>query len=196
RHLIIKDAMIMPGTATPAYGQVEILAEDGLIARNGNAASEHWPDAHMEIDAAGKYVMPGIVNTHMHWHEERVGPLPIQYERNLYLASGITTAREVGGDFEKAKQWRTDSAAHKIVAPRIVLYPMLANVLPPNQAFDRSPSGHRALVREAKARGADGIKLIGPMDRDQVAAALDEAKKQGLPTTVHIAVGEANAREF
>ena len=79
----------------------------------------------MVIDATGKYVMPGIVNTHMHWHEERVGPIPIQYERNLYLAAGVTTAREVGGNFEKTKQWRAESAAHTIVAPRIVLYPML-----------------------------------------------------------------------
>ena len=57
------------------------------------------------IDATGKYVMPGIVNTHMHWHEERQPgmPQPIQYERNLYLAAGVTTAREVGGDFEKSE---------------------------------------------------------------------------------------------
>jgi hypothetical protein len=51
-------------------------------------------------------------------------------------------------------------------------------------------------VRQAKERGADGIKLIGPMDRDQVAAVLDEAKKVGLPTTVHIAVAEATARDY
>ena len=51
-------------------------------------------------------------------------------------------------------------------------------------------------MRAAKERGADGLKLIGPMDRDQAAAAIDEAKKVGLPTTVHIAVGEATARDF
>jgi hypothetical protein len=51
-------------------------------------------------------------------------------------------------------------------------------------------------VRRAKERGADGIKLIGPMDKDQAAATLDEAKKVGLPTTVHVAVGEATARDF
>jgi hypothetical protein len=132
----------------------------------------------------------------MHWHEERVGPIPIQYERNLYLAAGITTAREVGGDFEKTKQWREESAAHKIVAPRIVLYPMLANLLKAGQPFNQTPEEYRALVRQAKERGADGIKLIGPMEKDQVAAALDEAKKVGLPTTVHVAVGEATARDF
>lgn len=54
----------------------------------------------------------------------------------------------------------------------------------------------RPSQRRAKESGADGIKLIGPMDKDQVAAALDEARKAGLPTTVHVAVGEATARDF
>jgi imidazolonepropionase-like amidohydrolase len=196
KRLLIKGAMVIPGTGVPASGPMDLLLEDGLIARMGNSAGGHWPEADMIIDAAGKYVMPGIVNTHMHWHEERVGPIPIQYERNLYLAAGITTAREVGGDFERTKQWRAESAAHTIVAPRIVLYPMLANLLKPGDPFNQSPAEYRSLVRQAKDRGADGIKLIGPMDRDQVAAVLDEAKKAGLPTTVHIAVGEATARDF
>ena len=196
KRLLITNAMVIPGPAVPASGPIDILLEDGLIARMGSRTAGRWPAADMVIDATGKYVMPGIVNTHMHWHEERVGPIPIQYERNLYLAAGVTTAREVGGDFEKTKQWRADSAAHKIIAPRIVHYPMLRDLLKPGETFNGSPAEHRALVRAAKERGADGIKLIGPMDRDQVAATLDEAKKAGLPSTVHIAVGEATARDF
>src|SRR3989475_1718869 len=160
KRLLITNAMVIPGPAVPASGPIDILVEDGLIAKMGSSTAGHWPDADMIIDATGKYVMPGIVNTHMHWHEERVGPIPIQYERNLYLAAGITTAREVGGDFEKTKQWRAESAAHKIVAPRIVLYPMLANLLRPGQSFNQTPEEYRALVRQAKERGADGIKLI------------------------------------
>src|SRR5260221_7930896 len=112
RRLLIRGAMVIPGTGVPAYGPVDLLLEGGLIARIGDASAEKWPAPDAAIDATGKYVMPGIVNTHMHWHEERVGPIPIQYERNLYLASGVTTAREVGGDFAKAKQWREESAAH------------------------------------------------------------------------------------
>ncbi len=196
KRLLIKGAMVIPGTGAPALGPTDILVEDGLIARVGSTADGTWPGADIVIDGAGKYVMPGIVNTHMHWHEERVGPIPIQYERNLYLAAGVTTAREVGGNFEKSKQWRAESAAHRIIAPRIVVYPMLANLLKEGERFNQSPAEYRALVRRAKEGGADGIKLIGPMDRDQVAAALDEAQKAGLPTTVHIAVGEATARDF
>jgi imidazolonepropionase-like amidohydrolase len=196
KRLLIRNAMVIYGNAKPAYGPVDILVEDGLIARVGNAVEQKWPDADATIDATDKYVMPGIVNTHMHWHEERVGPIPIQYERNLYLASGVTTAREVGGNFDKTARWRTESAAHSIIAPRILLYPMLTDLLGKGETFNRTLPEWRALVRRAKERGADGIKLIGPMDRDQVAATLDEAKKVGLPTTVHVAVGEATARDF
>jgi len=196
KRLLITNAMVIPGTGMPAYGPADILAEDGVIARIGNAAAGKWPAADAVIDATGKYVMPGIVNTHMHWHEERVGPIPIQYERHLYLAAGVTTAREVGGVFEKTKQWRAESAAHTIVAPRIVLYPMLTDLLGPGESAPVTPAEWRAFVNRAKQRGADGIKFIGPMDKDQTAAALDEAKKVGLPTTVHVAVGEATARDF
>ena len=150
----------------------------------------------MVIDATGKYVMPGIVNTHMHWHEERVGPIPIQYERNLYLAAGVTTAREVGGNFDKTKQWRAESAAHQIVAPRILLYPMLADLVAADQTYRKTPEEIRKLVTSAKDRGADGLKLIGPLDRDQASAAISQAKAVGLPTTVHIAVAETTARDY
>jgi len=196
RRLLIRNAMIIPGTGVPAYGPADILVEDGRIAKLGSSNAGGWPQPDTIIDGTGKYVMPGIVNTHMHWHEERVGPIPIQYERNLYLAAGVTTAREVGGNFAKTKQWRAESNSHSIVAPRIVLYPMLADLVKPGAPFNQTPAEYRALVRLAKESGADGIKLIGPMDRDQVAATLDEAKKVGLPSTVHVAVGEATARDF
>src|SRR5262249_43735669 len=163
-RLLIRNAMVIPGTGVPAYGPVDLLLEGGMIARIGHAATEKWTPPDAVIDATGAWVMPGIVNTHMHWHEERVGPIPIQYERNLYLASGVTTAREVGGDFEKAKQWQQESAAHKIVAPRILLYPMLVDLVKPGQDYSAAPAEIRALVRSAKERGADGLKLIGPMD--------------------------------
>ena len=102
-RLLITDAMVIYGNAKPPFGPVDILVVDGLITYVGplqpSERERQQPDA--VIDAAGKYVMPGMVNTHMHWHEWRDPdiPQPIQYERNLYLASGTTTARELGGDF-------------------------------------------------------------------------------------------------
>ena len=102
------------------------------------------------IDATGKYVMPGIVNTHMHWHEERQPgmPQPIQYERNLYLAAGVTTAREVGGDFDKSKRWQAESNAHTIISPRILVYPVVS------KGRIGTPAEIRAWIRDVKPRAA------------------------------------------
>ncbi len=143
------------------------------------------------IDATGKYVMPGIVNTHMHWHEERQPgiPQPIQYERNLYLAAGVTTAREVGGDFDKSKRWQAESNAHTIISPRILVYPFVS------KGRTGSPAEIRAWIRDIKQKGADGLKIIG-MDRDQLEAIMDEAHKLGLRTATHIGVEETTAKDY
>src|SRR5688572_26402659 len=142
RRLLVRNAMVIYGNAKPPYGPMDIVLQDGLIAEI-RPSSVKPIDADATIDATGKYVMPGIVNTHMHWHEERAEgiPQPIQYERNLYLASGITTAREVGGNTAKTKQWRDESNAHKIVAPRILLWNR------PNLGRNRTPEEIRAGVR-------------------------------------------------
>lgn len=186
-RLLIQNAMVIYGNGKPAFGPMDILVENGLIARVAPTGAAIEADA--VIDATGKYVMPGLVNTHMHWHEERAGiSQPIQYERNLYLASGVTTTRELGGQFDKSKRWQAESAANAIVAPRMQVYWTASR-------GDGSAEAIRANVREAKARGADGLKIFG-MDRDQLEVLMAEARAQGLRTTTHIAVEEVTAKDF
>jgi imidazolonepropionase-like amidohydrolase len=185
-RLLIREAMIIYGNAKPPYGPMDILVEDGRIA---NIARTLPVEADAVIEARGKYVMPGMVNTHMHWHEERAGrPMPIQYARNLYLAAGVTLTRENGGNFAKSKQWQAESAKNAIIAPRMQVYWVV-------NRGDGSADAIRANVREAKARGADGLKIFG-MDRDQLEVVMSEAKALGLPTTTHIAVEETTADDF
>ena len=188
--------MVIYGNAKPAFGPMDILVQDGLIARVG-PLSPNDPPPDAVIDATGKYVMPGIVNAHMHLQDERGGvPQPFQYEANLLLACGITTVRDVGSDLEKAKQWRADSAAHTLVAPRILIYtPALARPATAAGAPGDAATTVRAGVRWAKENGADGIKIFG-IDRDLLEAVLDEAHKLGLRSAAHIAVEETTAKDF
>ena len=191
RRLLVRNVMVVYGTGKPPYGPMDVLVEDGRIAQIRAARGDRGLPAEAIIDGTGRYLLPGFVNTHMHWHEQRQPGLvqPIQYERNLYLAAGVTTARDLGGDFDKSKRWREESERNAIVSPRIVLYA--------RPSFGRSgtPDEVRAGVREAKARGADGLKIM-PLDRDQLEALLDEARLQQLPTTAHIGVEETTARDF
>lgn len=191
RRLLVRNIMVVYGNGKPPYGPMDVLIEGGHIAQIRAARGDRSLPADAVIEGTGKYLLPGFVNTHMHWHEERQPGLvqPIQYERNLYLAAGVTTARDLGGDFEKSARWRAESEAGTIVSPRIVLYT--------RPSFGRlgTPDEIRAGVRQAKARGADGLKIM-PLDRDQLEALLDEARIQGLPTTAHIGVEETTVHDF
>jgi imidazolonepropionase-like amidohydrolase len=191
RRLLVRNVMVVYGNGKPPFGPMDVLVEGGRIAQLRASRGDRMLPAEAVIDGTGRYLLPGFVNTHMHWHEQRAPGLvqPIQYQRNLYLAAGVTTARELGGDFEKSKRWRDESAAGTIASPRIVLYAR------PSFGRQGTPDEIRAGVREAKARGADGLKIM-PLDRDQLEALLQEARAQGLPTTAHIGVEETTVRDF
>src|SRR3712207_1314033 len=176
-RLAIRNATIVDGNGTPASGPADILVEgqritrvvflDPVALRSGRARR---PAADAEIDATGKYVLPGLINAHAHLQDERARvPQPVDYELKLWLASGITTVREVGADStEKVIAMRERSARGEVAAPRILVYARFTGNPAPQNAAEA-----RARVRALKAMGADGIKLMGT-DRDIMAAMLDE----------------------
>jgi imidazolonepropionase-like amidohydrolase len=191
KRLVIRNTTVIYGSGKPAFGPVDVVVDQGVITAVGARTGATGAQADAVIDGTGKYVMPGMVNTHMHWHEERAPgvPQPIQYERNLYLAAGVTTARELGGNLAKSKRWQRESDAHTIVSPRIVAFTR------PSTGKLATPEEIRQGVRDAKAAGADGLKLMF-LDRDQLEATMLEAKAQGLATTTHIGVEETTARDY
>ena len=195
-RLAIRNATIVDGNGTPASGPADILIEgnritsvtflDPVAVRSGTAKR---PVADVEIDATGKFVLPGLINAHAHLQDERARvPQPFDYTLKLWLASGITSVREVGADTtEKIIAIRDRAARGEIAAPRMFIYARFSN-----QPVPQSPEAARTRVRDLKRIGADGIKILG-IDRDVMAAMLDEAKKAGLRVAHHAGVEETNA---
>ncbi|MBK5292589.1 MAG: amidohydrolase family protein [Acidobacteriia bacterium] len=175
--------MVVEGPGTPASGPRDILIENNRIARIV-PSSARPPQAASTIDAAGKYVLPGLVNLHGHIQDERGGvPMDVNFCLKLWLASGITTVRDVGSAFEKSKTLRRQSIDGHIAAPRLFLYPFFNA---------RTPAGAVQQVRDFKQMGADGIKHLGAY-RDVMEAMRAEAAKLGLRTAHHAGVEETNA---
>ncbi len=195
-RLAIRNATIVDGNGTPASGPADILIEGNRIAsvtfldpvalRSGTAKR---PAAEREIDATGKYVLPGLINAHAHLQDERAHvPQPYDYTLKLWLASGITSVREVGADTtQKVIAMRERGARGEIASPRLFVYARFSNVPVP-----QTPDAARARIRELKAMGADGVKILG-IDRDVMQATLDEAHKLGLRVAHHVGVEETNA---
>ncbi len=196
-RLAIRNALVVQGNGTPAEGPYDIVVEGSRIVDMVpldpvalSRGSARRPAADREIDATGKYVLPGLINLHGHLQDERGGiPQPFAYQLKLWLASGVTTVRDVssGGNLAQFRTLKEQSATGQLEAPRLVLY----------SGYTRGPAIRtveqaRARVREVKAGGADGIK-IGGMERDLMAAMQDEARKVGLPIAHHVGVEETTA---
>ncbi len=193
-RLIIRNALVYEGNGTPAEGPKDIVVENGKItsvtpmdavSRGGGRGRGGAAAGAVEIDASGKFVMPGLINAHGHVQEERAGiPQPLAYELKIWLACGITTVRDVGS--MRSLTLRDSSARGLIESPRIVVYPQFGSPSEPTEAATRQR------VRDYKARGVDGIKFVGT-DKDIYAWAVDEAHKLGLRVAHHVGVEDANA---
>ena len=195
QRLVIRNATVVDGNGTPAAGPkdiviagdriVDIVSLDPVAVRSGTAKR---PVGDVEIDATDKYVLPGLINAHAHVQNERGGVAqPLDYELKLWLACGITTARDLASDTKLTLKLREESNAGTTPAPRILIYPN----------FNQNPTPHnaeeaRARVRQFKQMGADGIKFFD-VDRDVMAAMQDEAHKLSLRTAHHAAIAETNA---
>ena len=140
-------------------------------------------EATFEIDAHGKYVMPGIIDLHAH-----TGGIPktpeAEYIYKLWLAHGITTVRGVSfGGFEWSLNEKERSAKNAITAPHMVSYHR------PGSGWDQgpvtTPEAARAWVQFAAESGVDGLKL-GSYPPDIMSALLDEAAKHNLGSTAHL----------
>jgi len=196
RRLVIRNATVVSGCGTPAEGPMDIVVENGVITElvkvDPIAVSRYpqgWerPTGDREIDATGMYVIPGLIEMHVHvpLDEHRAGPNGWDYFYRLMLAHGITTVRTCGFGGEDQLYRHREQAVHspESAIPRIVvLHPF-----PREGLFTQEEA--RAKVRELNDLGADGIKLIDP-NPDIFAAICDEARKLGMQagTAAHLSL--------
>ena len=203
QQLIIRGGYLIDGTGAPATGPVDIVIEKDRIVKISNVGTPGvaiHPDKRpvlmkgssatvREVDAHGKYILPGLISSHSHIHSLKSGQqVPPDYIFKLWMGHGITSVREVYGEGSESRliALKALSEANAITAPRITAFPFFgagqdgAKALPAIVTEEDA----RKRVRELKRKGADGIKMMGA--REEILwAAFDEAEKVGLQTTMH-----------
>jgi hypothetical protein len=200
RHdrLLIRNALVIDGTGNPTRGPMDILVERGRISAIApsdtgvESSGSSLGDGRIRgpfgrvIDAAGMYVMPGIVDVHAHIQFSRAGrPMPRDYVYKLWLAHGITTIRDPGSGegIDTIAAHARLSAENRISAPTIIPYA--------TPTAD-TPAAARLTVRDLKRRGAAGLKVF--IARPDVWEALAaEAKALGMPIATDMKIQEYDA---
>jgi len=189
RALVFTHVNVIDATGKPVQRDMTVVITGQRITAVGRSGRVWIPrDAHT-VEARDKYLIPGLWDMHVHeifgaWlpRDEQIIPL-------LFVANGITGVRDMGGDLEPLKKWRSDIAEGKMLGPRMVIAgPMLDGPVPqfPSSAPVSNAADGRRVVDELAKGGADFIKIQSLIPRDGYFAAADEAKKLGIVFAGHV----------
>src|SRR5947209_8004388 len=141
------------------------------------------------IDAQGKYLIPGLWDMHVHTAFGDWLPRNEKVTLPLFVANGVTGVRDMGGDLDVLKQWRSQTAAGTLLGPRMIIAgPMLDGPVPrfPSSASVANADDGRRVVDDLKNQTVDFIKIQSLIPRDGYFAAAEESKKLGLTFVGHV----------
>ena len=166
-----------------------IVISGDRITTVSPSAKAHPPKGAQVVDGSGKFVIPGLWDMHVHTIFGDWLPKDEKIILPLFVANGVTGVRDMGGDLEELKVWRTQIAAGKLLGPRMVISgPMLDGPVPrfPSSAPVKNAEDGKRIVDELHKAGADFIKIQSLIPRDGYFAAAEEAKKLGIPFVGHV----------
>ena len=186
RYALI-NGVVLDGTRnmTPQAGKT-VCVEGSRIAA---VTDGPVPAGHEPVDLAGRYVLPGLINLHVHLPASgkpkkkpsdpkklvklitsnglmrRVGVRLCEGYARTELLSGVTTIRTVGGVADFDTIIRDRAAAGEILSPRVVASNMAVSVpgghMAGSLAYEaRTPEEAAAYVERIAAEKPDLIKLM------------------------------------
>jgi len=120
--LLFENVTLIDGTGRPAVPNAWVLVEGDRITRVAVREIEA-PEGAERIDGRGKFLIPGLMDMHIHLSggrgrggpDERVGIRAL----HGFLYSGFTSVFDAGNDPDYIFGLRTRERAGQIVAPRI-----------------------------------------------------------------------------
>ena len=168
-QLIIRGATLINSTGAPPIGPVDLVIENDRIIdiktvgypgiEIDSSRRPKLKEGGKEIDAHGKYILPGFVDMHGHIGGRWQGA-DAEYVFKLWMGHGITTIRDpsAGNGLEWVLDQKEKSEKNLITAPRIKAYTVFGQ-----GSYDpiSTPDQAREWVRQNAENGADGIKFFG-----------------------------------
>jgi imidazolonepropionase-like amidohydrolase len=180
--LAVTHVTVIDGTGSaPREDMTVFISRDRIVALG--KSSDVTPSATNEIvDAKGKYLIPGLWDMHVHWHEKDYLP--------LFIANGVTGARIMWGDAVH-HGWRKEVEQGTLIGPRLYIASRIVDGPKPywpNSITAGTEAEGRLAVKMAKVAEADFVKVYSLLPREVYFAIADEAKKQAIPFEGHVPI--------
>lgn len=160
-----------------------VMIVDDRIDKIGAAAGIEIPERTQTIDGHGLYLMPGLVDAHVHYYDAP------GFGR-LMIANGILLVRDMGMPNEYILNLRDGLNRGEMLGPEMIATGAILDGYPPlipliSLGIQTPEEGRANVIKQVEA-GVDMIKVYSRLDRDVFLAILDEAEKYGLKVVAHL----------
>jgi imidazolonepropionase-like amidohydrolase len=179
---------LVPMVSAQVIASQTVIVRDGTIETIGDHDRVNIPEDALVIDGSGQYLMPGLVDMHVH----------IQYENDMILlvANGVTSVRNMWGNSGKALwlgmpdqlQLRQQIQAGELLGPTIYTTGPVMEGKPafhPLAEVFASPESAAESVAWQEEQGYDFVKVYDHLSPETYQAILDTAGENGLPVVGH-----------
>jgi imidazolonepropionase-like amidohydrolase len=168
------------GFAVP--GQTVIVVGD-RIDKIGTQGTLDISQVAKIIDGRGLYLMPGLVDAHVHYSDSPV------FGR-VMIANGVLLVRDMGMLNEYILKLRDELNRGETLGPEMVASGVILDGSPPLIPSISlgivTPEEARTAVDRQAAAGVDMIKVYTTLDKEAFLAIVDEAQKYGLKVVGHV----------
>lgn len=206
---VLTNFTLIDGTGRAPVPNASLIFENGRISWVGPRSSLKQPSGATVVDLGGKFVIPGLIDNHVHLGLVHDLTQDINfYSRELveqqlrtYAAYGVTAVQVLGTDTDvifdiRADQRRTQPDVARVYTSGqgLVFKSSYGGVAGLNKPVANVAEARRA-VDEQVAKGVDFIKLWvddefgdlpSRMPADISKAIIDQAHKHGLRAIAHI----------
>jgi imidazolonepropionase-like amidohydrolase len=180
----ITDVSIVDVERGRTIGPRTVLVAGGRIAAIDAPDRIRIPSGAERVDGRGRFLIPGLVDMHVHLFNNASRRPPNTWAFPLYVAAGVTGVREMfvePASMATLNGWRRAMAKGELVGPRIIAAGVAVR--------PTSPADAAARVDEAADAGADFIKVFSDLQEATWRAVLAAARRRSLPVAGHVPAG-------
>lgn len=154
--VVIRNATLIRGTDAAPLHDAMVVIRGSRIASIGRARAIRLPAGAAVVDGRGKFIVPGLIDTHMHIASS-VGTPRMRQLLAFSLAHGITGIRDASGLGRERDlvELRRQIERGEILAPRIYV----SGTASPQNVARHQAAGLADLVNRLRDLGVNGIKV-------------------------------------
>lgn len=171
-------ATLIDGSTRAPITNATIVVQDGRIVAAGGAASVTVPTGAERIALNGKFIIPGLINTHGHVN----APADLA----TYAAYGVTTVYSLGGEPASVFAARAEQGGPTLNRARVYLAGPVLAPTSPEDARKQVADAASQKVDIIKIRVDDNLGTTPKMTPDVYRAVINEAHARGLRVAAHL----------